>query len=269
MPKPKCECTSYCGDDPRVATRQVTPCETKQREREARLAQTRTTELLAKAGHEGNIVAALEDLLATRAALDAAYLERNQVVAALARCFPAGIAQTPIEGWAPEWWGCVYIDLPTGQASWHFHTREAHLFAGLPPYAGKWDGHTTPEKYARLARLADTALDSSVSAAIMVLAERRRQVEVEGWTPEHDDEHADGSMALAAGCYAMHHDDPGLKGAPAWWPWHAGWWKPADPLRNLIKAGALILAEIERRARRERHHGIGESSPPVQPTGGA
>lgn len=84
---------------------------------------------------------------------DAVYLERNQVVAALAKCFPSGIARTAIEGWAPEWHGCVYIDLPTGQASWHYHDREAHLFEGLPPYAGQWDGHDTPEKYRRLAAL--------------------------------------------------------------------------------------------------------------------
>lgn len=87
-------------------------------------------------------------------AKDAAYRERNQLVALLARLYPSGIAQTPIEGWDPAWHGCVYIDLPTGQASWHFHTSEAHLFADLPPYAGSWDGHTTEEKYQRVAALA-------------------------------------------------------------------------------------------------------------------
>ncbi|WP_349745350.1 hypothetical protein [Roseateles cavernae] len=92
----------------------------------------------------------------TETVCDAVYLERNQVVAALAKCFPSGIARTAIEGWAPEWHGCVYIDLPTGQASWHYHDREAHLFEGLPPYAGQWDGHDTPEKYRRLAALPKT-----------------------------------------------------------------------------------------------------------------
>lgn len=84
---------------------------------------------------------------------DAAYLERNQVVAALAKCFPSGVARTAIDGWSEDWHGCVYIDLPTGQVSWHFHDSHAHLFAGLPPYAGSWDGHTTEEKYERLAKL--------------------------------------------------------------------------------------------------------------------
>lgn len=84
---------------------------------------------------------------------DAAYLERNQVVAALAKCFPSGIAKTAIEGWSEDWHRCVYIDLPTGQASWHYHDSQAYLFADLPPYKGTWDGHTTVEKYARIAML--------------------------------------------------------------------------------------------------------------------
>jgi hypothetical protein len=88
-----------------------------------------------------------------KARKDAAYLERNQVVAAVAKCFPSGIARTAIEGWSEDWHGCVYIDLPTGQASWHFHDSQAYLFDGLPPYTGTWDGHDTPEKYRRLASL--------------------------------------------------------------------------------------------------------------------
>lgn len=92
-------------------------------------------------------------LAAMEARKDAAYLERNQVVAALATVFPAGVARTAIEGWSEDWHGCVYIDLPTGQVSWHYHDSQAHLFAHLPPYAGTWDGHDTEEKYRRLAAL--------------------------------------------------------------------------------------------------------------------
>lgn len=84
---------------------------------------------------------------------DAAYLERNQVVAALSKLFPAGVAKTAIEGWSEDWHGCVYIDLPTGQVSWHFHDSQAHLFAHLPLYEKPWDGHTTEEKYTRLTAL--------------------------------------------------------------------------------------------------------------------
>jgi hypothetical protein len=94
--------------------------------------------------------------------LDGAYAERNRVVAALATLAPAlgwraGRARTVIAGWDPAWHGCVYVDTPMGQLSWHFHESEAHRFAGLPAYAGTWDGHTTPEKYDRLAAAAARA----------------------------------------------------------------------------------------------------------------
>lgn len=92
-----------------------------------------------------------------QAAADLAYHERNRLVAALARLYPSGLKKTAIEGWDPEWHNCVFIHLPTGQASWHYHDCEAYLFAGLPPYEGDWDGHTTEEKYARLAAIADVA----------------------------------------------------------------------------------------------------------------
>jgi hypothetical protein len=88
--------------------------------------------------------------------LDNAYRERNQVVAALAKCFPSGIKKTAIEGWDKSWHGCVYIELPTGQVSWHYHDDDSDLFKNLPPYTGNWDGHSTSEKYTRLAALETT-----------------------------------------------------------------------------------------------------------------
>ncbi|WP_051014576.1 hypothetical protein [Pseudomonas aeruginosa] len=86
-----------------------------------------------------------------------------------------------------------------------------------------------------------------------VQAERLRQVEDEGWTPEHDDEHADGQMAQAAGCYALHAGGIGTdwpdgrqNGSALFWPWDKDSWKPTTPRRDLVKACALALAEIER-----------------------
>lgn len=90
----------------------------------------------------------------------------------------------------------------------------------------------------------EAAMSDMTKAALDVLAERRRQIEVEGWTPEHDDaEHLPDELALAAASYicADEGDAP-----PAIWPWDRAWWKPSTPRRNLVKAGALILAEIER-----------------------
>lgn len=89
------------------------------------------------------------------------------------------------------------------------------------------------------ARLTDAARD--------MLAERRRQVEAEGWTPEHDDQYQHGAIALAAACYAA--NAGGIAWAdplPSFWPWMHNWWKPTTPRRDLVKAGALILAELER-----------------------
>lgn len=92
---------------------------------------------------------------AASSATDAAYNERNRCVAliasfAISKGWKAGLAKTDIEGWDPEWHNCVYIDLPTGQASWHFHDRELSLFSHLPAYEGEWDGHSTEQKYDRI-----------------------------------------------------------------------------------------------------------------------
>ena len=81
--------------------------------------------------------------------------------------------------------------------------------------------------------------------AELIAAERLRQVTAEGWTPEHDAEHTDGSMVRAAVCYASY----GQKASAPYplWPWADSWWKPSDdPIKNLVRAGALIAAEIDR-----------------------
>jgi len=81
-----------------------------------------------------------------------------------------------------------------------------------------------------------------------VYTERMRQVEKEGWTPEHDDQHVKGELARAAACYAC----PAFRvsgrpdSLPMGWPWSGEWWKSTTRRRDLIKAAALIIAEIER-----------------------
>lgn len=82
----------------------------------------------------------------------------------------------------------------------------------------------------------------------LIAAERKRQVEQEGWTPAHDDEHAHGELADAAVCYALAR---GSESGAAGWPWEPSWWKPSgDAVRDLTKAGALIAAEIDRLQRK-------------------
>lgn len=119
-------------------------------------------------------------------------------------------------------------------------------------------------------------MDKSTSGVNLIAEERKRQILEEGWSAEHDDEHTDGSLALAAVCYAtpvklfrmdelanaFHLSDP--------WPrsWDSVWDKRyrygagralranyiPDPktysdeerIDLLVKAGALIAAEIDR-----------------------
>jgi hypothetical protein len=89
--------------------------------------------------------------------------------------------------------------------------------------------------------------------------ERRRQVDVEGFTPEHDDRHAPGEIASAASGYIGDvvghlmngHNYPHASPPPEW-PWEPEWWKPKDVRRDLVRAGALLIAEIERMDRAAR-----------------
>lgn len=81
--------------------------------------------------------------------------------------------------------------------------------------------------------------------AIAIMKERERQETKEGWTPEHDDEHDCGEMLSAAICYARRIGLPAA-GPPRDWPWSADWWKPKSHRENLVRAGALIAAEIDR-----------------------
>jgi hypothetical protein len=108
-----------------------------------------------------------------------------------------------------------------------------------------WDVFQAAEKLST--ETVDNPVDTTslTNAARDVLAERVRQVEVEWWAPEHDDLHIDGELAEAAAAYASEAAHS-WGGVPGGWPWAAKWWKPGTPRRNLVKAGALILAEIER-----------------------
>ncbi len=86
-----------------------------------------------------------------------------------------------------------------------------------------------------------------------IAAERKRQMEVEGWTPTHDDEYGNQQLPAAAVAYLLHDfgvpvldrgSIPALHGRI--WPWGFMYWKPKGPQRNLVRAGALIAAELDR-----------------------
>ncbi|MEX0517076.1 hypothetical protein AB3X26_10920 [Raoultella planticola] len=94
-------------------------------------------------------------------------------------------------------------------------------------------------------RIAELESRTYTAAAADVLAERQRQVTAEGWTAERDDSYQNSELADAAACYAIHAHNQGFS-TPAHWPWSPTWWKQTNSRRDLVKAGALILAEIER-----------------------
>jgi|SRR5579883_797598 len=104
----------------------------------------------------------------------------------------------------------------------------------------------------------------SYTGADLIAVERRRQLEKEGWTPEHDDEHVLSELSKAASAYLSAATrqvcSPNTfflwAQKPPEWPWDFRWWKPSpDPIRNLVKAGALIAAEIDRLIRKARAEG--------------
>lgn len=90
-----------------------------------------------------------------------------------------------------------------------------------------------------------------------IAAERQRQMDVEGWSAEHDDSHPEGALAAAAAAYALssaympdaHINAEVRPVPPECWPWDIQWWKPGFTRQNLVKAGALIAAAIDREDR--------------------
>lgn len=103
-------------------------------------------------------------------------------------------------------------------------------------------------------------------ASYLIALERKRQIEIEGWTAEHDDEYENGEMLRAAAIY--YQNGGGIRidgtpvplvirgdGAPIGWPWHASWWKPKTPHQDLVRAGALCLAERDRLKRKRASFG--------------
>ncbi|MBU0643673.1 MAG: hypothetical protein KJ731_21165 [Alphaproteobacteria bacterium] len=92
------------------------------------------------------------------------------------------------------------------------------------------------------------------AAAHDALAERKRQIEVEGFSEGRDDKYVDGELASAALCYVMSaahaltpQNSDKIEELPEWWPvsWDEAFFKPTTARRDMIKAIALLLAQIE------------------------
>ncbi|WP_053239926.1 hypothetical protein [Pleomorphomonas koreensis] len=139
------------------------------------------------------------------------------------------------------------------------------------------------------AEIVAAVLDATLGlsqAELDVIAERRRQIEVEGWTAESDDHHPNGSLEKAAACYAWaaslserhraeYAKQSNLKGDEndnrVWfntdglrllWMWARRWWKPTTRRQDLVKSCALGLAALDRIDRKAAK----EASPAPEPT---
>ena len=102
-----------------------------------------------------------------------------------------------------------------------------------------------------------------------IASERERQIVGEHWSEDHDDAHKCGELAMAAAMYASPRKDlvviesqgPHGQVLADPWPWHSryamtgvrgrDWYKPKTRRRDLVRAAALIVAEIERLEREE------------------
>lgn len=114
----------------------------------------------------------------------------------------------------------------------------------------EFDAIKTPATDAFLAEVRAQGVKSLSNAVQSVIAERQRHQSAEGWTPEHDDQYSKSQLLWASSCYVLNAIHP-FNRIPFGWPWTPEWWKPTNPRRDMVKAGALILAEIERIDRQE------------------
>lgn len=118
------------------------------------------------------------------------------------------------------------------------------------------------EGYEVCSSCGDTRKAGEMTGSERIAEERRRQIESEGWTPEHDQHHVELELARAAVVYAMPptwrtetdianvlYGRTARNGTRFFGVWPEEWpYKPSyeDRIRELEKAGALIAAEIDR-----------------------
>jgi hypothetical protein len=122
----------------------------------------------------------------------------------------------------------------------------SQIVGGGRPYADTGDYE---DIYCPVCGSRDIDDDAEMNGAERIAAERKRQIEEEGFTAEHDDCLGAGVLAAAAACYAV----PALTEKAWLWPFDRLWWNPTpdNRIRELEKAGALIAAEIDKLLRLE------------------
>ena len=117
-------------------------------------------------------------------------------------------------------------------------------------------GHTGPCAAIAAPHPWPSASPTISQAEADVLTEVRRQIDQEHFSAEHDDDYDDGVLASAGAAYALAAADELYpfsqshgyykETPPDMWPWDQAWWKSTTPRRDLVKAAALIIAEIKK-----------------------
>lgn len=83
----------------------------------------------------------------------------------------------------------------------------------------------------------------------LIAEERTRQHQDLGYDELGDDNYVSGELRDAAIAYAQVCDDSYCDMLPDCWPWTEEAFKPGSIEENLVKSGALIAAELDRRYR--------------------
>ena len=79
----------------------------------------------------------------------------------------------------------------------------------------------------------------------LITEERARVIEKEKFTPQHDHQYQNDEL-LQAACVYISASSRFELGVDASWPFDAEWFKATTRVRNLVKAGQFIAAEIDR-----------------------
>ena len=124
-------------------------------------------------------------------------------------------------------------------------------------FTEEWDPQRRASLQVAIIQATRTALAQCIDLGSGVRAiadERQRQVDAEGYSAENDGDYKAGELANAALAYvqvaamdlaAGGRSHVATRSPPACWPWHRLWWKPKDARRDLVRAGALIAAQLD------------------------
>lgn len=132
----------------------------------------------------------------------------------------------------------------------------ASMYGQLLQMLGAQDHQAAAARIGELAGLELLLNAGGAGRGVTAIAqERRRQIAGERFAPDADLQYTGGELAKAAACYVglvARDASSEQTTCPPEWPWARCWWKPKDARSNLVRAGALIAAELDRM---DRAHG--------------